>query len=251
MTFSFSRLHAYEQCGYAFYLRYIEGRIPESNFYAANGKCMHEVLANVFSGITPIEQCAYDYANRFEEILETTKQSIMDNTFEKCMNYLCSLEPIDEKKYEVLSVEEKLSFNIGKFRFVGYADLVLRDRQNGEVILVDHKQANHFLKKDGTPLKNQSENFFAYKHQMYLYCKGIKDCMGLNVSRIVWNHYKDDGALTIIPYVQEDYDESMAWALDCIGRIKKDKRFGCKKSYILCSLLCDFRNDCEYLNDDE
>ena len=30
-----------------------------------------------------------------------------------------------------------------------------------------------------------------------------------------------------------------------------DKKFLNKRSYVLCSSLCDYRNDCEYKNEDE
>ena len=99
----------------------------------------------------------------------------MDSTYEKCMDYLCTIDGIDSEKYEIIGVELKLNFTIEKYKFVGYADLVVRNKENNKVILVDHKQASHFLKKDGTPLKNQIDNFLAYRHQMYMYCKGLKE----------------------------------------------------------------------------
>ena len=111
---------------------------------------------------------------------------------------------------------------------------------------MDHKQAPHFMKKDGTPLKNQLDNFLTYRHQMYIYCKGLKDCLGIDVSKIVWHHFKDDGELTVIPFVQEEYEETLQWAVDTIEKIKKDKEFAENPSFVMCSSLCDYRNDCEY-----
>lgn len=178
MTWSFSRLHAWEQCPYAFYLKYIEERDGESNYYAANGKCMHEVFESIFTDKISVEQCTQFYSDNYDLICDKTKQSIMDNTYEKCMDYLCNIDDFDNKKYEILGVEVKLEFKIGKYDFVGYADLVVKNKENGEVILIDHKQATHFMKKDGTPLKNQLENFLAYRHQMYIYCKGVSLKMG-------------------------------------------------------------------------
>ena len=56
MTWSFSRIHSYEQCPYEFYLNYLfkdedghriyEG---EDNFYGAFGSFCHELLAAVFN----------------------------------------------------------------------------------------------------------------------------------------------------------------------------------------------------------
>ena len=250
MTFSFSRIHAYEQCPFLFYLKYIEKRDGESNFYASNGKAMHEVFEEILTEKIPIDDCTTAYADKFDLICETERQSIMDSTFEKCMDYLAEIEPIDEDKYEIIGVEMKLCFKVGKYKFVGFADLVVRNKINGEVILVDHKQAGHFLKKDGTPLKNQLDSFLAYKKQMYLYCKGLKDQYGIQVDKIVWHHFKDMGQITVIPFVQEEQDETIEWAKNLIEKIKKDKKYEHKDSYIMCKSLCDYRNDCEYLEEE-
>lgn len=251
MTWSFSRIHLYENCPYQFYLRYIEGREGESNYYAENGKCMHEVFEALLTNKITLDECTQFYADNYELICEATKQSTMDSTYEKCMDYLCTIDGFDSDKYEIIGVELKLEFKIGKYKFVGYADLVVKNKGNGEVILVDHKQATHFLKKDGTPLKNQLESFLAYRHQMYMYCKGLKECMDIDVNKIVWHHFKDNGELTIIPFNQEEYEETMQWAVETIEKIKKDKKFINKPSYVMCSSLCDYRNDCEYKNEDE
>ena len=246
MTWSFSRLHAWEQCPYHFYLKYIEKREGESNYYAANGKCMHDVFEAIATNKISVDDCTKYYADQYDLICETTKQSIMDSTFEKCMNYLCTIDGIDLKKYEIIGVELKMNFKIGKYKFVGFADLVVRNKETREVILVDHKQAPHFMKKDGTPLKNQLDNFLAYRHQMYIYCKGLKDCFNIDVNKIVWHHFKDDGELTIIPFVKDEYEETLQWAIGTIEAIKKDKTFKENPSYVMCSSLCDYRNDCEY-----
>lgn len=250
MTWSFSRIHCYEQCPYQFYLKYIEGREGESNFYAENGSAMHEIFEELAKNALDIEDCTEEYDNKFNLICEVERQSVMDSTYEKCMNYLCEIESLKEK-YEIVGVELELIFKIGKYKFKGYADLVLKDKETNEIILVDHKQANHFLKKDGTPLKNQESNFYAYRHQMYMYCKGLKDCLGIDVDKIVWHHFKDDGKLTIIPFVQEEYDETMEWAVGLIEKIKKDKSFEAIEEYVMCKSLCDFRNDCEYKDMEE
>ena len=246
MRWSFSRLHAWEQCPYAFYLKYIERRDGESNYYASNGKCMHEVLEAVFTRKISIEDCTKYYADNYELICEKTKQETMDSTYEKCMDYLSVLENIDENKYEVVGVELELKFKIKEYNFVGFADLVIKNKSNGEIVLIDHKQATHFLKKDGTPLKNQLENFLAYKHQMYLYCKGLKDCIGVNVDKIVWNHFKEIDKTTIIPFIKSEYEETLDWAINTIEEIKNDVEFPSKESYVMCTSLCDYRNDCEY-----
>lgn len=251
MTWSFSRLHSWEQCPYLFYLKYIEKREGESNYFASNGKCMHEVFEAIFKNKITLNECTTFYADNYELICEKAKQSTMDSTYEKCMDYLCTIQEINLEKYEIIGVELKLDFKIGKYKFVGYADLVIKNKDSGEIILVDHKQATHFMKKNGTPLKNQLENFLAYRNQMYIYCKGLKECLNINVDKIVWHHFKDNGELTVIPFVEEEYERTMKWVIETIGKIKKDNAFINKSSYLMCSCLCDYRNDCEYQENNE
>ena len=251
MTFSFSRLHLYEQCPYAFYKRYIEeDKCGEDNFYAENGSLMHEIFKKLLLGDLSLEKAPGYYQEEFECICSSVKQSTMNNTFDKCIDYLCTVDPFESEKYEIIDVEKKIDFKIGKYNFVGYPDLIIKSRANGEVILVDHKSADHFLKSDGSVLKNKLDDFIAYSKQMYMYCKAIKDTYNMQVNKIVWHHFKDGGALTSIKFNQEDYEKTLGWCNYIIDKIKKDKRFEAKKSYMMCKSLCDFRNTCEYQNED-
>lgn len=253
MVWSFSRLHTYESCPYAFYLKYIiESKDGISNFYAENGKAMHEVLCNLALGKLPIENAISEYINKFDMICETVAPSTMDKTCEKCCDYLCELEPLDPERYEVIGAEVKLEFEIEGFKFVGYADLILKDKSRIVVILTDHKSADHFFKKDGiTPLANQRENFEAYSKQMYLYCKGIEVKYGILPDECVWNHFKDGGATSKIKFNKDDYIKTQEWAVSTIKNIYKDKMFQANPQYFMCKQLCDFREDCDYANEKE
>lgn len=247
MTFSFSRANTAETCLYAFYKKYIEGEVGESNFYASNGRAMHEVFEELFNNKITIDECPHAYNQKFDLICERVKSSIMENTYIKCIDYLCEMDDIDRDKYEIIGVEMKLVFKIGDIDFQGYADLVVRNRKTGEVILVDHKQATRFMKKDGvTPLKNQLANFLAYKKQMYCYCKGLLEQHGIKVDKLAWHHFKDGGEITLIPFNQQEMDESLQWVIDTVEKIKIEEDFEPTQSYMMCKQLCDFRNSCEY-----
>jgi len=250
MTHSFSRMSVYDSCPYEYYLEYLENdpdRPKQDNFYAENGSACHTVFEELLNKKISLNDAGEKYSELFSEIEEQTRESIMDSTFEKCMDYIVSLQPLPEK-YEILGVEKRLKFKIDHYKFVGFADLILRDKETGEVILVDHKSSKHFFKKDGvTPLKNTEEEFLSYKKQMYLYAKGIKDCMGLQVDKIVWHHFKDGGALSVIPFKQEELDGTIDWVIETIAKIKADDEFPPKLSHFRCQELCPYRSTCEYL----
>lgn len=248
MTFSFSRLHLYEQCPYAFYKQYIEhDNSGENNYYAENGSILHDIFKRLLLGEITLEEAPKIYQEEYEYIVNFVKQSTMDNTFEKCMDYLCEVDKFNHDKYKIIDVEKKMEFKVDKYNFVGFADLIIKNKSNGEVILVDHKSSDHFLKKDGTVLKNKQGDFNAYSKQMYIYCKAIKDIYELQVDKIAWHHFKDKGVMTVIDFKQEDYEKTLGWVNYIIEKIKRDKEFKAIQGYMMCNSLCNFRNNCEYL----
>lgn len=254
MRWSFSRLSTYEKCPYAFYLQYVEKRKDgESNWYAENGSACHKVIENLLKHKIKLEEAGEYYL----KLLKCCEHEENESTIEKCLNYFANLEPLDEK-YEILGVEKKINFKIGSFqyvgacyKFIGICDIILKDTTTDEIILVDNKSSDCFFGKKGSVLKAQEENFETYKKQMYLYCKAIKDEMGLTVNKIVWNHFKDDGKLSVIDFNEQDYWKTLEWATSTIEKIKSDSNFECNKSFIFCHRLCNYRNNCEYLEEDE
>ena len=251
MVWSFSRIHLYETCPFAFYLKYIERRDGISNFFADNGTAMHTVCEEFLKKKLSLDDIAARYVELFEEIDSDISPTIRENTFNKCLDYLSVFEPNFEEKYETVGVELKCDFMVGEKKFTGYIDLLLKDKTTGELILVDHKSADHFLKKNGTVLKNQEENFRNYKHQMYLYSKEVFEKFGAFPAKIVWHHFKDNGQLTIIDFNEKDYKESLEWANDTIEQIYQDDFFEEKQEFMMCSRLCDFRENCEYREEEE
>jgi ATP-dependent helicase/DNAse subunit B len=251
MTWSFSRLHLYETCPYAFYLKYIEEVTGDDNYFAENGSLMHETIMNVLKGELGLNDAPAYYIDEYENIYSKTKTSTMENTFNKCLDYLCTTEGLNIERYEIIWVEGKILFNILKYNFTGYPDLILKDKTTDEIILVDHKSLDYFFKKDGkTVLKNQLESFSAYRHQMYMYCKWIYEKYGKFPSKIIWNHFKDEGKLSIITFDKKDYDETLDWATKTIKKIYRDSKFKENKSYMQDYVLCEFRYSCEYKNED-
>lgn len=246
MIWSFSRIHKWETCPYAFYLKYIEDAPGEGNYFAENGKILHKVFEKLLNDQITLEYVPGAYIEAYDNIVSTTKVSTMKNTFDKCLDYLCQVDEFNCNKYEILAVEKKIDFIVGKYKFVGYPDLIMKDRVTEDILLVDHKSLDHFLKKDGSVLKNQEQNFKDYKHQMYLYCHGIKQNYGYLPDKLIWHHFKDMGKLTIVPFIKEEYEETLKWAENIIKSIYRDRKFIEKMSYMQCYSLCDFRNSCDY-----
>lgn len=252
IIWSFSTIHQYEQCPYSFYFKKIDGsEINEGNFYAEVGSFMHEVNAKIFDRTLNIDGAIDYYINNYENnVVYTAKQSTMEKKYNQGIDYLAAFDTEKLKDYEILGVEKEVHFKIDKYNFIGFIDLLLRSKQINKILIVDHKSLDHFMKKDGTPLKNQLPHFEAYSKQMYLYSKAVYEEYGEYPDRIIWNHFFDQ-QITNIPFNNDDYENALKWAVDIIHAIYKDRKFNAKQTYMLCSVLCNYRNTCYYVNEEK
>lgn len=251
VTWSFSTLHQYEQCPYAFYLKKIDRtEVNEGNFYSEAGGFMHEILEKIFSNKITLDK-AIDYFtdNYSNAIVYPARRSTVEKKYSQGLDYLASLDLNDMVQYEILGVEKEVRFELDGYKFIGFIDLLIRNKTTKEIIIVDHKSSDHFLKKDGTPLKNQKDNFEAYSKQMYLYSKAVYDEYGKYPTRIVWNHFYDM-QVTNIPFNKDDYDAALQWAVEIIRKIYADSEFNAVNNYMMCGVLCGYRNSCCYAKEE-
>lgn len=246
ITWSFSTLSMYDECPYSLYLKKLEGRDGIKNFYAENGSACHSVFEKLLNKEISVEEAPEEYDRQFSSICSSENQSTMDSTYEKCMEYMCSIEPLDEERYDVLGSELKLNFNIGDYKFIGFADCVLRDKTTGEIVLVDHKSSNRIFGKNGKVLKNAIHRKEQYTRQLSLYSFGIKQQYHWDVNRFIIHHFKEGGICSNLNISEKDINESIDWALNTIRKIGEDEDFIAQKSYMMCNRLCDYREDCEF-----
>lgn len=249
MMWSYSRLTAYENCPYCWYLRYIEEQDGCGSFYAENGKAMHTVFDELIKGELTIEDAALRYSELFSEIQSKTKQDIMDKTYDSCVEYLCELNGDIIDEYKTAS-EVYITWKIGKHVFRGYIDLILTDK-DGNMIIVDHKSSAPFLKKDGTPYANLKDTYEGYKRQLYLYAEAVHQKYGVYPTKLVFHHFKDGGKLTVVDFNEEEKKEAVEWALGVIKKIYKDVEFLAVPKTGFCYRLCDYRYDCDYTGDED
>lgn len=251
MEWSFSRLSTFDQCKYCFYLRYILREFDiypvDSNFWAENGSLVHETLEKIFRGeITPDEAPEY-YIEHFETDIEyKTKEATMRRTFELCSDYFAETGFEWICGYDILGIEEKVELEIRGYKFIGFIDLLLRRKDNGKIILLDHKSGNYFFRKDGTVKKSMEHSFNSYRKQMYLYSHAVKEKYGVFPDLIVWNHFKDKGKFSIIPFKESEYEETLDWFEDTIKKISEEEKFEPSMEFFYCINLCSFRKSCEY-----
>lgn len=251
---SYSRVSCFGNCKYEYYLNYIinddEQYLSEGNYYADVGIFVHEILAMVFSGELKAEDALQYWIDHYDScVLYKAKKSTMDKTFNAIADYFASFDIEWLNDYDVLGVELEKHFVIDNYKFRGFIDLLLKDKRDGRIVVLDHKSSEYPFKKNGGVKKNSKQSFEFYKRQMYLYCHAVYQTYGEFPKEITWNHFKAGGEFATIPFVKSEYDEAIKWFKDTIQTIELEKEFEPNPNFFYCHNLCNFRAACEYLND--
>lgn len=248
---SYSRTTCFCHCKYEFYLNYVinddEQYLSESNYYAEIGSYVHEILAKIFSNELKVEDSLDYFIEHYDDyVFYKVRKSTMDKTFGLIADYFASLDIDWLKDYEILGVELETNFKLDNYDFIGFIDLLLRDKRDGKIIVIDHKSSEYPFTSNGKVKKNSQNSFDLYKKQMYLYCHAINQIYGEYPKEITWNHFKDGGKFATIPFVKDEYDETIKWFRNTLKTIEKEKDYEPSEDFFYCNNLCNFRNSCEY-----
>ena len=141
---SYSRVSCFNHCKYEFYLNYIinddNQYLSEGNFYADVGSYVHEILAMIFKGELKVEDALQYYINNYDSnVYYKTKKSTMEKSYESIADYFANLDIEWLKDYEILGVELERHFTIDDYDFIGFIDLLLRDKRDGKIVVLETK----------------------------------------------------------------------------------------------------------------
>jgi len=250
MTWSFSRLNSFDNCHWAWLQQYVEDpRGPKlDSCYGQGGGFAHELLEGYYKNEIDFWDLPQIYEDQFaEKVTEwfptINGKNLRDDYYEKLLDYFNNFEPL-ENKYEILGVEKKVEFEIDGYPFVGFIDLLLRDKETDEIIILDHKSASMKYKKNGDFAKASQSKFTEYKYQLYLYSIAVIEEYG-RVDYLEWNFFKDRRSVRI-PWKAKDFKAAKKWAVNVIHRIENETEWPMKEKtdYMYCSYLCAKRGCC-------
>lgn len=248
MVWSFSRLQSYETCPYEWHLHYVDGNEPEDGFFAEFGTLIHNVLQKLYDGSLSIWDAPQWYEDHFGDIVlhdapPNAYIDIAEKYYEDGLNYFANFAQLDDC-FEILGIEKSVNFSIKRKPFVGYIDLLLKNKNTGDILICDHKTATLKYKKNGEISKTDEEHFKNFKRQLYLYSKPIlKEYK--RVDYLSWNMVRMDKIITI-PFDKKEYDESLQWAIDRIKQISEETLWLPKKDEFYCRNLCGMRQICDF-----
>lgn len=250
MRWSFSRLSSFDTCKYMWKLTYIDGVKGEPNFYSQFGSFCHKILEKYYKGELAIFELADYYADHYlEEVTYDAPpnkyKDLGADYYAKGMSYFENFEDIDDK-YEILGIEKQVKFEIAGKEFVGYIDLLLRDKETGAIKVVDHKSGSIKILKSGKISKSDTEHFLSFQRQLYLYSKAVIEEYGEVPKTLAWNLFRT-GNVIETPFVREDYEAAIKWADETIKKIENERDWSPTPDDFFCRFICDHRNSaCEW-----
>lgn len=249
MTWSFSRLNSFYNCPYEWKLRYIDCNKSENGFFGEYGSLIHKILEKYEKGELSLFELNDYYEEHFSENVPHDAPpnkyvDIKQSYYEKGLDYLNNID-LDLDKYEILGVEKEVRFQISGKNFIGYIDLLLKEKETGKIIILDHKSASIKILKNGKVSKSDQEHVREFIRQLCLYAIPIIEEYG-HVDELWWNLFKDRNWLKM-PFKKEDYDEAIQWAKDTLTLIENEKNWFPNPDSYYCNFLCGQRNHaCEY-----
>lgn len=242
MTWSFSRVKAFEDCPYRWYLRYIHKLPAKELFFSSYGSFMHRLLELYCSGKRTPAQLKTMYLSGFRENITGRAPNIkvFESYFKSGLNYLESLEPFP---FEVISTEEKVDFELDGHKFTGFIDIVGQD--DGGKIIADHKSRT--LKPRSVrakPTKSDLE-LDDYLRQLYIYAAALEQKYGEKPDFLCFNCFRTNTFIKE-PFIPEAYDGAKKWLTNSIDVIANTEEFSPNIEYFKCNFLCDMQDHCEY-----
>lgn len=268
MVWSFSRLNSYFHCPYEWKMKYLFGRYGIGSAMAQFGGYIHEILEKYFKGELGIFELPIYYEDHYKEnvTLPFPPNSYVDlaekyyqqglEFFENFTEHELASETFSEK-YEILGVEKEVKFEYEGYKFIGYIDLLLRDKSDGKLIILDHKSAALKILKSGKIGKSDLGHFEEFKKQLYIYSHAIIQEFGPgSVKSLKWNLFRL-GTTYEIPWKEKEYKDAMRWAIHTIESIENDTEWNTvdeitmammdgKYPPFYCMNLCSQRDVCPY-----
>lgn len=241
-------MNSFYTCPYEWYLHYIECNPSLGGFFGAYGSFMHKILEMYERGELDIFSAPQYYEENFNDAIPWDAPpnqyvDIRQSYYDKGLEYLENIDLILDE-YEVLGIEQEVRFKIGDYDAVGYIDLLLKDKSDGNIIILDHKSAALKFKKNGEISKKDARHFLDFQRQLYLYSKPVIEQYG-KVDWLVWNMFRQRDYIKV-PWTEDGYNEALNWAENTIHRIEAEEEWSANPDYYYCHNLCGQRNICEY-----
>ena len=244
MVWSFSRISAFHECPYRFFMRYIcaEDDVAPM-FFAGYGSFIHSILCDFYTGRISRDEAVTRYLKDFQKSVNGSAPSpdIFGNYFRQGLSFLQNMQPFDGT---VLDAERRVSFSVDGFPFVGFVDMICRNPR-GELCIVDHKSRSLKPRSNRKKPTKSDEELDRYLRQLYLYSIAAFDIYGEYPTQLMFNCFRT-GEMIVEPFRQDGFDEAKQWAVESIRAIQTQAKWWPNYDFFRCKHLCGLNSGCEY-----
>jgi hypothetical protein len=239
MTWSFSSVNNYCTCPHGFKLSYIDKKPKKNNAFAEFGSFVHSLLERYFKGEVEFFELSQMYEDEYNlNVIHNFPDfkfcNLEEKYYENGLDYLNSFEGIDDN-LQIIGVEQKVELNLKGRPFIGYIDLILKDKTDDKYIIVDHKSKSKF--------KNKKEKEH-YLLQLYLYSVYIKETFGEYPKELRFNMFRI-GEIETEQFDVKKLEKALNWFDFTIDLIHSDTEFVKIKDEFYCENLCGVREACK------
>lgn len=255
-TWSFSSVNSYENCPKCFYLSYLQDPPLEKdqNAFAQWGSHGHSLFERYVNGELELYEMGEAYEKEYDDKVTmrfppNKYVDLNESYHDKGKEYFENWDGFPDS-WELVESEREIHLDIGGNTFIGFIDLIVKDKNTGRYIVVDHKSKSKF--------KNEEERD-EYARQLYLYALYIKAEYGEFPSHLIFNMFRANDVVSI-DFDEKSLENAVKWFVTTIEKIKKDDKFldkiaieykkkgkplkGYKKDDFFCSNLCSVRSWC-------
>ena len=237
MKWSFSKLEAFHHCGMMFKLVYLDHAEKEGNGFSDYGTFCHKLLEEWAKGQIPDFALAEEYQERYDnEVVNAFPpfpRGMPQKYYDQGLQYFENFDGFGDD-YEILTVEEKFEIEIDGYILVGIADLTLRNKKTGGIVVIDHKS------KSKNSMKQEYETF---RMQLYTYAMFVKQKYGVYPEKLIFNMFREQN------FISEDFDMDMynktrQWIVDTIHEIEACRDWIISSSSFFCRYVCSVFDSC-------
>ena len=213
---SFSQLSLADHCMMAFKLKYIDHVPSEGNAFSDYGTFCHSLFEDWAKERAPAYMLGSiyeaDYDDHVEHPFPPFPKDMAGKYFQAGKDYFDNFDGFGDQ-YEILSVEEKFTVEIAGYTFTGLADLVLKNKETGEIEVIDHKSKSK---------NSMDKEINIYRRQLYIYAAFVHQKYGVWPKRLRFNMFKE-GYFIDEDFSMDSMHETEQWIRDTIQRILDEK----------------------------
>jgi len=245
MTWSYSRLEAFDSCPYRWYLQYIHypKLMKEDKFYAVYGLFMHELLESYYTAKMAKDEVMLAFLTQFPERTQGAGRpnpGTVRKYFQSGKEYIRNLKPL---RFDMVSVEEKIDFHIGGMLFTGRIDYL--GTEDGEYVIVDNKSRDLKPRSGRAKPTLKDKELDIMLRQLYIYAEAVRQKYGKLPKLLCFNCFKT-GMLIEEPFREDAYHEALLWAEGKIREILDVDEFPPNIEFFGCSYICSYSSHCCY-----